>query len=278
MVFMTIWICATCGIEHPDTEAPPSSCAICLDERQYVPATGQRWTHQGQLHADGYRMRIEPLEPGLHGLSVSPRLAIGQRGLLVCTDERNLLWEPPGYLDEETLAAVQELGGVDAISASHPHLTGASIQWSHAFNRAPVWVASADRAWIRRPDPVIELWSGVHEVLPGLTMIQCGGHFAGSSVVHWATGAAGKGTMLSGDTIQIGADRASVSAMRSYPNNIPLPARSIRRILEATAAYDYDRIYSAFAVIEQGATPVVESSLSRYMDCVQGNVPDEPDR
>ncbi|MGP9838817.1 hydrolase [Arthrobacter sp. 179] len=275
---MTIWICATCGIGHPDTGAPPSSCAICLDERQYVPATGQRWTHQRELSADGHRMRIEPLEPGLHGLSVVPRFAIGQRGLLVCTPAGNLLWEPPGYLDEETLAAVEALGGVAAISASHPHLTGACIQWSHAFDRAPVWVASADRAWIRRPDPVIELWAGVHEVLPGLTMIQCGGHFAGSAVVHWDAGAGGKGAMLSGDTIQIGADRASVSAMRSYPNNIPLPAPSIRRILEATAVYDYDRLYSAFAVIEQGAKPLVEASLSRYMEWIQGHVPDEPER
>lgn len=278
MVFMTIWICATCGIEHPDTGQPPSSCAICLDERQYVPGTGQRWTHQAPLHADGHRMEIETLEPGLQGLRVVPRFAIGQRGLLVCTEAGNLLWEPPGYLDDSTLTAVKALGGVDVISASHPHLTGASIQWSHEFDHAPVWVASADRAWIRRPDPVIELWSGVHEVLPGLTFIQCGGHFAGSSVLHWAAGAGGKGAMLCGDTLQIGADRASVSAMRSYPNNIPLPARSIRRILQATAPYDYDRIYSAFAVIGQEAKPVVESSLGRYVDWVKGNFPDEPQR
>jgi len=62
---------------------------------------------------------------------------------------------------------VRDLGGLTAVTASHPHLTGASIQWSHAFGNVPVLVAAADRAWIRRPDPVIELWARVRQVLPG---------------------------------------------------------------------------------------------------------------
>ena len=49
---MTIWSCATCGIEHPDTENAPAVCAICSDERQFVPATGQRWTTQAQMAAE----------------------------------------------------------------------------------------------------------------------------------------------------------------------------------------------------------------------------------
>ena len=82
----------------------------------------------------------------------------------------------------DAVEAVSDLGGLSLVSASHPHLTGASIQWSHAFGRVPVLVASADRQWIRRPDSVIELWAGTREVLPGLTFVQCGGHFAGGYV------------------------------------------------------------------------------------------------
>lgn len=273
---MTIWSCATCGIEHPDTLDPPSSCAICEDERQWVPSSGQEWTHQAELAGQGHRLEISAVEPGMHGVAVVPKFAIGQRGLLVSTSAGNLLWEPPGYIDDVAIETVRDLGGVAAISASHPHLTGASIQWSNAFGGVPVLVASADRAWIRRPDPVIELWSGQLEVLPGLTFIQCGGHFAGSSVAHWAAGAGGLGALLTGDTIQIGADRASVNAMRSYVNNIPLPERSIRGILEATAPWGYDRIYNAFAVIDRGARQVVEHSLARYITWLRGDLPDEP--
>ncbi len=274
---MTVWTCAACAIEHPDTELPPERCEICEDERQFVPASGQRWTSHDELAADGHRGRIEDIEPDLFAVVVGPELGIGQRGLLVRTSGGNLLWEPPGFVDEGMIAAVRALGGVDVISASHPHLTGASIQWSEAFDHAPVLVASADREWIRRPDPAIELWHGTHQVFDGLTLVQCGGHFAGSSVAHWAAGAEGRGALLVGDTLAIGADRSSVSVMRSYPNRIPLPERDVRKVLSAIEPYAYDRLYGAFTVIDSGAGPIVTDSLQRYVAWIRGDVPDEPD-
>lgn len=272
-----IWTCATCGIEHPDTDVPARSCAICEDERQFVPQSGQRWTTQAELIAAGHRTRLEPMETDLYALTVEPEMAIGQRGLLLRTPGGNLLWEPPGLIDDAAVEAVRQLGGVSVITASHPHLTGASIQWSHAFDHAPVLVASADQQWIRRPDDAISQWDGVQEILPGLTMIQCGGHFAGSSVIHWAGGAEGRGALLVGDTIAIGADRKSVSVMRSYVNRIPLPERAIRRILSAVDGLAYDRLYGAFGIIDHGAKPIVNTSLQRYIDWLRGDVPDEPE-
>lgn len=272
---MTIFSCFTCGIEHPDTEQPPVSCAICEDERQWVPAAGQRWTTQAELAALGYRCELTELEPDLYALTTAPELAIGQRGLLLRTTGGNLLWEPPGYLDQEAIGAVRALGGVAVVAASHPHLTGASIQWSHAFGNAPVLVAEADRQWIRRPDPVIQLWAGEHPVLPGLTLHQCGGHFAGSSVAHWAAGAGGRGALLVGDTIQIGADRTSVSVMRSYPNRIPLPERAVHRVLDVLTGLQYDRVYGGFTSIEADAARCVTTSLARYIGWLRGDLYDE---
>jgi len=275
---VSVWTCRGCGIEHTDTDQPPEVCAICSDERQFIPASGQRWTTQAELSHEGYRTTLEQLEENLYGLEVTPEFAIGQRGLLVKTPGGNLLWEPPGFLDAGLVSAVGELGGIAAVSASHPHLTGSSIQWSHAFGGVPVLVASADRQWIRRPDPVIELWAGAKEVVPGITMLQCGGHFAGSSVAHWPLGAGGRGALLTGDTIAIGADRASVNVMRSYVNRIPLPERAVRRILNTVAAYRYDRLYGAFGVLESGAAVTVSTSLERYIAWIRGDVPNEPDR
>ncbi len=274
---MTVWTCATCGIEHPDTQYPPPVCEICSDDRQWVPLDGQHWTSQAELASTGHHSRVELLEPDLYGLTCTPSVGIGQRGLIVRTSGGNLLWEPPGFIDALAVDLVHNIGGIAAIAASHPHLTGASIQWSHAFDGAPVWVASADRAWIRRPDPAIELWQGALRVLPGLTLIQCGGHFAGSSFAHWPAGAHEKGVLITGDTIAIGGDHRSVNSMRSFVNNIPLPERAIRRILAATEPLEYDRIYSAFTQIDEGAKQIVDFSLNRYIDWIRGDVPDEPD-
>ena len=271
---MTIWTCANCAIEHPDTDAPALICEICADERQYLPVGGQRWATREELLAEGYRVAVEELETDLFSVEAVPRLGIGQRGLLVRTAHGNVLWEPPGLVDDAAVAAIEALGGVAAVTASHPHLTGSSIQWSHAFGGAPVYVAAADAQWIRRPDPVITLWDGAVDVLPGLTMHQCGGHFAGSSVLHWPDGAAGRGALLTGDTVAVGADRASVNVMRSFVNNIPLPEVAVQRILDTVMGLRFDRLYGAFGIIDATARPVVGWSLRRYIDWLRGTPPE----
>lgn len=272
---MTAWICRTCAVEHRDSAEPPAVCAICEDERQWVPAAGQQWTSVPELAAAGHHTAIEQLETDLWAITTSPRLGIGQRGLLLCTPAGNLLWEPPGYLDDQLLESVRDLGGVAMVSASHPHLTGVSIQWSHCFDNAPVFVAAADEHWIRRPDDAIELWSGVSKVLDGVTFVPCGGHFAGSSVVHWQDGADGRGVLLTGDTIGICADLKSVTAMRSFPNYIPLPERAINRLVASVAPFDFDRLYGAFSAIDRGAKPIVEASFARYVGWLRGDASDD---
>src|SRR4051795_10230393 len=77
---MTAWICATCGVQYPDTDQPPPGCPICSDERQYVGWDGQQWTTMPELARDhANEMREE--EPDLIGLGVSPSFGIGQRAL-----------------------------------------------------------------------------------------------------------------------------------------------------------------------------------------------------
>ncbi len=176
---MSFWICRTCAVEHAEkTEV----CAICADERQWVPAGGQQWTTLEELAESGFRARIAELEPDLFGISSSPGAGIGQQSKLVCTPAGNLLWDPIGFLDDETVRRVRELGDVSAIVASHPHMFGVQVEWSRALGGMPVLVAEADYGWIARPDPVIRPWSGELELLPGVTLTQPGGHFPGSAL------------------------------------------------------------------------------------------------
>lgn len=269
---MTAWICATCGVEHADTDEPVAVCPICADERQYVPAEGQSWTTQEKLAADGYRLEFEEVEPGLFGFHPEPVIGIGQRSLLVQTADGNLLWDPPTLLDHRAVVRIDELGGVAAIAASHPHMFGAQVAWSHALGSVPIWVNAADERWLQRRDPVIHAWSESREVVPGVTLVQCGGHFPGSAVAHWRHGADGRGVLLSGDTIGGVADTRWVSFMRSYPNLIPLPASAVERIVARLEPYEYARLYALNGRgVEADAKEAVRRSAERYVGWVRGD-------
>ncbi len=198
---------------------------------------------------------------------LSPKVGIGHRPLIVCTPHGNVLWDAPGFFDERLLSGIREIGGLVSIASSHPHLTGLSVSISKAFGGIPVWYGEDDKQWVRRPDPVIQYWSGQQELLPGLTMIQCGGHFEGSAVLHWQAGAEGKGVLLTGDTIRVNTDRTTASFMRSYPNMIPLPPNAIRRISETVEPLAFDRLYGGFdgELLRSGAKEAVRYSADRYI-------------
>lgn len=269
---MTVWICATCGVEHVDGEHPPQACAICRDERQYVPRTGQAWLSLSTLSESGYRIEIEQVEPELYGIISHPAVGIGQRTLLVRTDVGNLLWDPIGFVDETAARAVRELGDVVAIVASHPHMYGAQVAWSRLLGGVPVFVAEQDRAWVQREDACIQTFSGDLQVLPGVRLRTIGGHFPGSAVALWPAGAGGRGVLLTGDSIFPSPNGTSVSFMRSYPNRIPLSAAVVDRLAHTTLEFSFDRLYGNFGgVVDADARTVIRDSADRYMAWVRGD-------
>ncbi|MFN8202903.1 MAG: hypothetical protein U0S48_10085 [Solirubrobacteraceae bacterium] len=262
-------ICETCGVEHARAEGV---CAICADERQWVPAGGQRWTTLDELRAGGRRAQVREVEPDLFAVTVQPKVGIGQTAYVVRTPVGNVLWDPVGYVDDAAAQRLAELGAVIAITASHPHMYGAQVEWSRALRGAPVLVSAADQHWVARPDPVIETWDGRRELAPGLTLIQLGGHFPGSAVIHWGAGAGGRGVLLSSDTIQANPDRSSVTFMRSYPNRIPLSPGVVERLAHAVGELAFDRLYDNFdRTIDACAARVVRRSAARYAGWIRGD-------
>src|SRR5207248_3159147 len=104
-----------------------------------------------------------------------------------------------------------------------------------------------DREWVVRDSPRIQFWEG--SALPlwdDLTLINCGGHFDGGTVLYWPAGANRKGALLTGDIIQVVQDRRFVSFMRSYPNYIPLGSDAIGWILEGIEPFSFDHVYGAW--------------------------------
>ena len=246
-------------------------CAICADERQWVPVTGQAWTDLERLRAAGTTVEIVELEPGLHGVSASPGVGIGQQSKLLVTAAGNLLWDPIGYLDDTAIERILAFGPVAAIAASHPHMFGIQVEWSRRLGGPPVYVNEANLGFVARPDSAIQLWSGQAEPLPGVALAQIGGHFPGSAVVHF-TAPDGKGVLLSSDTVYVNPDRASVSFMRSFPNHIPLSPAVVARLVAALDEFDYDRLYGNFAnAIGRDGRAVVQRSAERHAAWVRGD-------
>ena len=267
---MPNFICTTCGTQFAESDQPPVVCAACQDDRQYLNVTGQQWTTHDKLRLTN-RNSIRFEEPGLTGIGVEPHFAIGQRALLVRTPKGNVLWDCVSLLDPAVVEMVKPLGGISAIAISHPHYYASMVEWSRAFGDVPIYLHAADRQWVMRPDKAIAFWDGETKPLgEGLTLVRCGDHFEGGTVLHSQDGAGGKGAMMTGDIIQVVADRKHVSFMYSYPNYIPLSAAAVERIVRAVEPFEYEKVYGAFwdSVIDRDGKAVVQRSAERYLRAI----------
>ncbi len=274
---MPTHICTTCGVQYPESEGPPEWCVVCTDPRQYVGWEGQQWTTLSKLASEGYRTEVREEEPGLYGIGVEPSIGIGQRSLLVTGSGGNVLWDVPGFVDEAAMRQVEELGGLVAVTASHPHFYGVIAEWADAFD-VPIVLPEADRRWLARPSNRVEWYSGRTALTPDVTLVQTGGHFPGSAVLHWTGAPDGEGVLASGDSITVVQDREWVSFMWSYPNLIPLDATELARIEAAVADLSYERIYGGWwgRVVARNGQAVVRRSIERYRTAITDTASLEP--
>ena len=263
-------VCRTCGVQYP---APREDCPICLDERQYVGWGGQQWTTMAELAAR-HRTELREEEPGLIGVGVEPSFAIGQRALLVCTPQGNVLWDCVSVLDDAGRERIAELGGIAAICISHPHFYGANVEIADEFG-ARILLPHADKEWIQRPSPRIELFDEQAEPVPGLTVARIGGHFDGAAVLHWPAGSGGRGALLTGDTITVVPDRRFVSFMWSYPNLIPLDEGTVQDIARRVERFAFDRIYGGWwgRIVVADGPAAIRRSADRYVARLHGERP-----
>lgn len=268
---MNSYICTTCGVGHAPSAAPPSHCAICADERQYLNANGQSWTTLAELQQK-HTIEFREQEPGLVGIGATPSIAIGQRMLLIRQRGGGVLWDCTPLVTDAAVAEIKALGGVRAIAISHPHFYSSMVDWSEALGGVPIHIHEANRPYVMRPSERVSYWSGeMLDLGQGVTLVRCGGHFEGSTVLHWP-GADGKGVLMTGDTIMVVPDTRWVSFMYSYPNLIPLPAREVNRIVGCVEGFAYDRIYAAWwdRVMVQDAKARVRASAERYVKAIAG--------
>ncbi len=275
---MENFICVQCGAQFAESAEPPACCPICEDERQFVRHSGQEWTTLKQLQTH-HRNRLDEETPRLLGIGTEPQFAIGQRALLLQSPGGNLLWDCITLLDDQTATEIDSRGGIRAIAVSHPHFYSGMIEWAERFD-APIFLHAADRQWVMRGGAArshIQFWEEM--TLPlwdGLTLINCGGHFDGGTVLHWPAGGNGTCALLTGDIIQVVPDRRvrKLHAQLSQPDSaepgcgssyfgksctVPIRA-DLRCVVESECPFGCKRCSCAIS----RTLPEVDRSLGEY--------------
>src|SRR5262249_34986213 len=101
----------------------------------------------------------------------------------------------------------------------------------------------ADKEWVMRPAPQIRFWSGDElKLSDAVTLIRCGGHFPGSTALHWRDGPRG-GALFPGDALQVAQDRAHVGFMYSYPNYMPRAPADVSAMRARLAPYAFEDVF-----------------------------------
>jgi len=126
-------------------------------------------------------------EDRMWSIWTEPKFAIGQRAILIQTDNGLVLWDCLTYLDDETVDFVKSKGDLKAIVISHPHYYSTHLDWAQAFD-CSIYTAKDDEEWFNRTDKQGRrklISGGTEEIIDGVTAIKIGGHFPGSLILHW---------------------------------------------------------------------------------------------
>ena len=238
------YVCTNCGFWQRHF-ATPASCPLCLDARHVVPADGWRFLDLAGAQA-AWPMHWEELEPGAWRFYNEPVEGIGPSGYLLTGSSGNVFFEGGGVFDEAAMARIADLGGIDVLSASHPHSYGALWQLQDRFD-PELALPAADFVWsaaLRVTWP----WDDRLEIMPGLTLHRTAGHFEGHAVLHDRK----RRLLLCGDAFKFELDPAerrqatSISTHKAFVRGVPLTHQELDRYRGVFAPLDFTATWTPF--------------------------------
>ncbi|PWN48353.1 hypothetical protein IE53DRAFT_389448 [Violaceomyces palustris] len=220
-------------------------------------------------------------------------VGIGQTPILVTTTKGILIWDCSALFTRNLASRILQLQQSSrlpflGIFVSHPHFYNSSLTWAKALS-TKVHISSLDKEWYLRglcqvsdglyslvdtaredfsPEERLDIqacsehvvaWEGdVLEVVPGVKVLRCGGHFPGSSILVWdrdltpghdtTSQRAGDGNARRGgvalcsDTFMPCPDGKTFSFMWSYPNMIPLKPKDVEKIWQSVRPYPFQDV------------------------------------
>ena len=170
-----------------------------------------------------------------------------------------MVFEGCAFFSAAALDKIAALGGVQVLSASHPHSYGAIWQLQDRFDPELAlhpgdlpWSAALCVSW-----PFDETL----EPLPGLHLHLTAGHFDGHSVLFDAR----RKILFCGDTLKFELDSAdarratTIAAHKAFVRGIPLTPNELRRYRQVFASLDFRQTWTPF---EQAANSGRDEALA----------------
>ncbi len=261
--------CSNCGHWQMHFAVPPH-CPICSDVRNDLPEDG--WDFRTlQDVAGGLRHHRREVIPGVWEFWTTPRFGLDSHGWLLIEPDGNVSFEAAPCYDDDTFAAIDRLGGIGIIAASHPHGYGALWQLQQRYG-APLLIQKEDLQWTKA-FRVTHPWDERHEILPGLVLHHTGGHYEGHSILHDAR----RGAVFVGDALKLDLDDAgrlqALSCHKAYHKQIPLSPNEARRYRRVFEALEFDTVFTPF----ECATGVPKAAVLELLDrMVEGGASTRP--
>lgn len=227
---LSLPLCTTCSTQTsyqgPDLDLQSDDseykCRVCLDPRQYIGISGQKWTTLGTLPGSQDRPLsndfTEVIPGSLWTFKTRPSFGIGQRAFLIKDEAVDglVMWDCVAYLDDDTLKTIDAISdgkGLSHMVISHPHFYSTIATWIAAFPSATLWLAKEDcDEWFQRADVLQERATNegigsrislLHEEQTAIDpsahikVLLLGGHFPGSLVLLW------NDILFVADTVQV---------------------------------------------------------------------------
>ena len=246
---LTRTACRHCGHWHLwFAGRTPEACLVCSDVRNALPDDGFVFASSDAVAAEVESRWFEAL-PGVWGFATEPRFGLGSIGWLIRAGDdpgaRNVAFEAAAWYSPHALARIDSLGGIGALSCSHPHGMGALWQLQERF-RPPVVAIHRDGVRFTKAFRVTWPWDDALELAPGLVLHHVGGHYEGHAVLHDA----GRRALFAGDALKIDLDARgrprALSCHKAFHHAIPLSHGELRHYRRVFAELDFAHVFTPF--------------------------------
>lgn len=258
---LTHYSCSNCGFWQHYFAVPPD-CPVCIDVRNDLPENGWNFVSEREMAERERSGEIKcvwrEIDDGISMFSNETPIGIGSSGYLIRRATGNIAFESPGWWTRAAIEKLDALGGVQFVSASHPHGFGAIYQLQENYPGATV-AFQREAVQFTKALAVNFVFDDKLAIDEAATLYHVGGHYEGQSVLYDEP----RRMLFCGDALKFDLNAAgetvAVSCHKAFHKQIPLSKREIENYLRVIGNLDF----------RQACTPFEHAAHATTADAVQ---------